>query len=44
MGVGNAVYFRLCIDFTAEEYDGTHHPKYAECVRTYVEGRSVTGL
>ena len=37
MGVCNAVYFRLCIDLmhilppvTAEGYDGSHHPRYAE--------------
>ena len=32
-GVCNAVCFRLCIDMppvTAEEYDGSHHPRYAE--------------
>ena len=36
--VCNAVYFRLCIDFmhiippvTAERFDGSHHPRYAEC-------------
>ena len=37
-GVRNAVYFRLCIDLmhilppvTAEGYDGSHHPRFAEC-------------
>ena len=36
--VCNAVYFRLCIDLmhtlppvTAEGYDGSHHPRFAEC-------------
>ena len=35
-GVCNPVYFRLCIDMmhitppvTAEEFDGSHHPRYA---------------
>ena len=39
-GVCNAVYFRLCIDLmhitppvTAEGYNGSHHPRYAECKR-----------
>ena len=33
----NAVYFRLCIDLmhivtvTAERFDGSHYPTYAEC-------------
>ena len=34
----NAVYFQLCIDLmhitppvTAEGYDGSHQPRYAEC-------------
>ena len=34
----NAVYFRLCIDLmhilppvTAEGFDGSHHPRFAEC-------------
>ena len=37
-GVCNAVYFRLCIDLmpftppvTPEGYDGSHHPRCAEC-------------
>ena len=37
---GNAVYFRLCIDLihilppvTAEGFDGSHHPRFAECFR-----------
>ena len=36
--VRNAVYFRLCINLmhislpdTAEGFDGSHHPRYAEC-------------
>ena len=39
--VCNAVYFRLCIDLmhitppvTAEGIDGSHHPRYAECLRS----------
>ena len=38
--VCNAVHFRLCIDLmhntppgTAEGYDGSHHPRYAECLK-----------
>ena len=38
IAVCNEVYFRLCIDLmqitppvTAEGYDGSHHPRYAEC-------------
>ena len=42
-GVCNAMYFRLCIDLmhitppvTAEGFDGSHHPRYAEChTRSY---------
>ena len=37
-GVCNAVYFRLCTDLvhitppvTVEGYDGSHHPRCAEC-------------
>ena len=37
--VCNAVYFRLCIDLmhipppvTAEGFDGSHHPRFAECL------------
>ena len=37
-GVCNVVYFRLCIDLmhilppiTAEGFDGSHHPRCAEC-------------
>ena len=36
--VCNAVYFRLCIELmhflppvTAEGFDGSHHPRFAEC-------------
>ena len=38
MGICSAVYFRLCVDLmhilpqvTAGEFDGSHHPRYAEC-------------
>ena len=52
MGVCEAVYFWLCIDLmhitppvTANGYDGSHHPKYAEYsvrvnVREIVPGRN----
>ena len=37
--VCTAVYFRLCIDLmhitppvTAEGFDGSHHPRFAECL------------
>ena len=37
MWVSNAVYFRICVDLmhinppdTAEGFDGSHHPRYAE--------------
>ena len=39
IAVCNAVYFRLCIDLmhilppvTAEGFDGSHHPRFVECV------------
>ena len=42
--VCNAVYFRLCIDLmhitppvTAEGFDGSHHPRCAECPGTMIE-------
>ena len=42
--VCNAVYFRLCIDMmhilppvTAEGFDGSHHPRFAECIHCCAE-------
>ena len=45
-GVCNPMYFWLCIDLmhitppvTAEGFDGSHHPRYAECTKE-VAGRT----
>ena len=44
----NSVYFRLCIDLmhipppvTAEGYDGSHQPRYAECKLTQTRKKKV---
>ena len=43
-GVCNAVYFRFCIDLihitppvTAGGFDGSHHPRYAECFTSRIQ-------
>ena len=49
MEVCNPVYFHVCIDLmhitppvTAEGYDGSHHLRYAECLKISLRDSAVS--